>query len=108
MGKYLYLLNVTFYAGSDEPEDTDKALFLLSVDEEISEIEMENIFKEVNELLDTYNENSNFPISYEQGLNIDTLIEGVEIYTKGNCLAFYSNYGVLDGINNYYEIEQWQ
>ena len=103
-----YLLNVTFYAGSDDIEDIDKALFLLSVEKEITESEMKNIFKEVNSLLDTFNEDTNFPISYEQGLNINTLIEGVEIYTKGKATEFYSNYGKLNDINNYYMIEQWQ
>lgn len=108
MKKHLYLLNVTFYAGSNDPEDTDRELFVLSVEEEIAESEMRNIFEKVNSLLDTFNEDAIFPISYEQGLNINTLIEGVEIYTKGKAIELNSNCERLDVIDNYYVIEQWQ
>ena len=108
MKKYLYLLNVTFYAGSDEPEDTDRDLFLLTVDKEITEGDMKYIFKEVNSLLDTFNENTDFPISYDQGLNINTLMEGIGIYTKGKVTEMYSDCGEIGEIDNYYVIEQWQ
>ena len=108
MKSYLYLLNITFYAGSDEPEDVDKDLLLLHVDRKITESEMKDIFIKVNSLLDTFNENADFPISYEQGLNLDTLMEGIEIYTKGKFVGFDSDCGPLNGIDNYYVIEQWQ
>ena len=103
-----YLLNVTFYAGSDDEEDTDRSLFLLSVNKEITENKMKDIFKEVNGLLDTFDEDTDFPISYEQGLNIYTLMEGIKLYINGKIVEVNSNYGKLDGIDNYYMIEQWQ
>ena len=103
-----YLLYVTFYAGSDDPEDTDRDLFLMTGDREITEDDMKYIFKEVNSLLDTFNENTDFPISYEQGLNINTLMEGVGIYTKGKVKEIYSNCGEIEKIDNCYVIEQWQ
>ena len=102
-----YLLNVTFYAGSDDTEDTDKGCFLLSADKEITENEMTTIFRKVNELLDTFNEESSFPISYDLGLNINTLMKGVEIYTKGKIEVLCNNCGNIK-IDNYYIIEQWQ
>ena len=103
-----YLLYVTFYAGSDDEEDTDRDLFLLTVDKEIEESEMKYIFKEVNSLLDTFNEDTDFPISYDQGLNINTLMEGIGIHTKGKVTEVYSNCGDIEKIDNCYVIEQWQ
>ena len=109
-----YLLNVTFYAGSNAEEDTDRGLFLLCVEKEISENEMANIFQEVNELLNDYDvfevdaKGENFPISYGQGININTLMEGVGIYTKGKVEKVYSNCGQSEKVDNCYVIEQWQ
>ena len=103
-----YLLDVTFYAGSDNPEDVDNDLFILCIDKEITKNEMENIFIEVNKLLDCFDdEEKDFPVSYENGLNVWTLIEGVETYTKGKIERFYDEYGAIV-IDNYYVIEQWQ
>ena len=81
----------------------------LKTDKEISENEMKNIFKGVNRLLDPYRENEEeFPISYEQGLNIDTLMEGVELCTNGKVQKLLSNAGKLGNIENFFVIEQWQ
>lgn len=105
---YQYLLVVKFCAGSDEPEDVDTGLFLMTIDREIKEQEMKNIFSETNKALDYFNDEDNdFPISYEQGLNIGTLMKGVAIYTKGTVSELQSNCGDL-AINNYFFIEQWQ
>lgn len=101
-----YLLDVTFYAGSDAPGDIDRGLFILNVDKEISEKEIKNIFGIVNMLLDPYRDDGEeFSLSYYAGLNINTLIEGVEIYTKGKIEKAYNNCGKID---NCYIIEQWQ
>jgi hypothetical protein len=109
-----YLLNVTFYAGSNDEEDTDRDLFILCVDKEITETEMENIFEKVNELLNDYDvfevdaKGENFPISYGQGININTLMEGVGIYTKGKVIKVYGDCGQIEKVDNCYAIEQWQ
>lgn len=104
-----YLLNITFYAGSDDPSDTDTGLFLLESNKVIIESEIKEIFKTVNNLLDPYEEHD-FPISYEQGLNLKTLVEGVRIYTKDTIEPVKNNH--FDSkpilINNFYVIEQWQ
>ena len=109
-----YLLNVTFYAGSSIEEDTDRGLFVLCVDKEFSAREMMDILQKVNELLNDYDEDeidargANFPISYGMGLNIYTLMDGVEIYTKGEVRELCHNQGGVGGVDNYYVIEQWQ
>lgn len=110
INKYTYLLNVTFCAGSNDPEDVDRGICLLTVNRSISEEEMTEIFKKVNSLLDTFNEDDetiDFPVSYEDGLNIDTLMEGIETYTKGSVKPVIKNCGELT-VDNYYVIEQWQ
>ena len=104
-----YLLNVTFYAGSDDKEDIDKGLFLLFVDKETTEIEVKEIFRVVNSLLDYFDvKERDSPISYEQGINIHTLMEGISIYTKDKVEEVKENCGYIQEINNYYVIEQWQ
>lgn len=117
-----YLLCVTFFAGSDDAEDTDKDMFLLSVDKEYSEKEMKDIFFEVNKILnidfaDDLNEEFGeemgeeyfgYPCYYEEGINIHTLMEGVKLHTKGKLTEIYSNCGKIEKINNCYVIEQWQ
>ena len=104
-----YLLYVTFCAGSDDKEDTDRDLYLLTVDKEYTEKEMIETFRKVNCLLDPYTEEEkDFPISYEQGININTLMEGICIYTKGKVEEIYSNCGQIEKVDNCYVIEQWQ
>lgn len=106
-----YLLYVTFCAGSCEVEDTDTGLYVLSTEKEMDKVDILEMFEEVNALLDPYDRgNNNFPISYEQGLNIDTLMEGVEIYAKGKVREIEEDNGnnAIGYIDNFYEIEQWQ
>ena len=106
-----YLLNVTFYAGSDDPQDTDRGLFLLSVDKEILEDEMKKIFDETNRLLNSYDdedEERDFPISYEEGINIDTLMKGIEVYTEGKIEEISNNTQNIGHTDALYVIEQWQ
>ena len=84
-------------------------MYLLSVDKNISYQEMKSIFSKVNLLLDPFNEKKvDFPISYDNGLNIATLIEGVEIYIKGKVIKLLNDYGCIESIDNYYVIQQWQ
>ena len=108
-----YLLNVTFFAGSDDPQDVDTGLYLLSVDKEISKQEMENIFSKVNSLLSPFNysnEAEEFLLSYDCGLNIDTLMEGVEMYLEGKIQKLDAKDGYVfnNCIYKFYFIEQWQ
>lgn len=106
-----YLLNVTFYVGSMNEEDTDRALFSFCIDKEMDEEEIKDIFQTVNKLLayrDYYEDDQEtaFPISYDRGLNIYTLMYGIALYTKGNVREIESNCGNLK-FDNYYYIEQW-
>ena len=78
-----YLLNVTFHTDSDETEDTDRGLHILLVSCRIVGNKMRELFKKVNKLLNNSDSiMNNFPLSYGQGINIGTLMKGVEIYTK--------------------------
>ena len=79
---YTYLLNLTFYAGSDAPEDTDRDLFIMKTSEMYSEEQMEDVFQKVNSLLGSYDENK------------DSEIEKADDFS-----------GHIDSI---YTIEQWQ
>lgn len=104
-----YLLNITFCAGSNLEEDVDRDIFVLNVDREIGESEMITIFETVNELLKGYDEEEDFPISYEEnGININTLMEGVAIFTRGTVCDLYSDCRQIAEMDNYYVIEQWQ
>ena len=93
-GKYMkrYLLNVTFYG-----EETERDLFLLCIDSEITEKELKEIFNATYERL-----------SYEEELNINMLMENVGTYVNGEVKEIYSNMGHLQEIDNYYAIEQEQ
>lgn len=67
---------------------------------------MKEIFRKVNALLDPYKDRD-FPISYDEGLNVNTLIKGVGIYLKAVVKEVYSNKGSVEA-DDYYVIEQWQ
>ncbi len=106
-----YLLNVTFCAGTDEPEDIDRGLYILEKDDPkpMTLTEMCEMFKAVNEKCNADEEDeesSDFP-TYLDGLNIGTLMEGVEKYTGGKVTAMKSCM-TLEGTIPYYAIEQWQ
>lgn len=109
-----YMLNVKFCAGSDEPCDVDTGLYILSTSKEYSHEEMEALFATVNRLLSPYEEGSNFPLSYDDGLNLSTLIDGIQEYlgsegkiTMIQQASFQNNYCEIP-VSRYYFIEQWQ
>lgn len=111
--KFVYLLNVTFYAGSDSDDDTDNDTILIYTDKKISYADMVAVFNKVNDLLNfEYDEDNEtdaeFPISYEDGINLETLIDGVEIYTEYTIKYLKDYEGSMPLIENYYNITQWQ
>lgn len=112
-----YLLDVTFCAGSNEGEDTDRGMYLFTPKEKnaklISKVEMEEMLAETNRLCDPLNYDDDdvaeFPFTYDDGLNIDTLMDAFQEYTGGKVEEiqeelFMDNPGQLC----YYQIEQWQ
>ena len=105
-----YLLNITFYAGSNADEDTDRGLYILSVNKNIEEEEIKNIFESVNKLLNIFDcdleegQERGFPLSYDDGIYIDTLMHGIEIYTNGTIKKARGNIKADDC----FTIEQWQ
>lgn len=59
--------------------------------------------------MDPYKEETDdLPISYNSGLNIDTLMEGVEIYTKAKVEPLDNKHGKIEHIDDVYCLEQWQ
>lgn len=82
-----YLLNVIL-------GEEDRDLFLLCVDKEITENEMNKIFSNVIKL-----------IPHEE-ISIDTFMEHIGNHTNGEVVEVYSNCGNLEHIDNYYMIEQ--
>ena len=100
---FVYLLNVTFYTGSDAPEDVDKALFIMKATKPFSQEQVVEIFDKVNQLL--MDQDADFPYSYEDGINIDTLIQGVEHYTNTHITKINHYSGNLDDI---FTVSQWQ
>ena len=98
-----YLLNVTFFVGSTDIEDTDRWLYIAEVDREVSYEEMTDIFEQANENL----QNEDNEICYDKdGLNIDTLIMGVEEILGIEMVGLGSNCGA-NNFDNCYVIEQW-
>lgn len=94
-----YLINITFYAGSDAPEDTDHDRFVMMCSRKYSKKEMEKLFSEVCEKLNNNPDNYDIndpdrpefikingdEISFyadDYGINSDTLIAGVAAYTS--------------------------
>ena len=104
-----YLLDITFYAGSDEAEDIDRGLFLLSSKLELTKEDFIKIFAAINKAIDPYSDDAeDLSISYEQGLNLNPFIEAVNFYTSFKIEKIFDNYGNISNIDNFYKIEQWQ
>lgn len=111
------LLNLTFYVGSNDPEDTDKELYLIEHNGVIKLSELKNIIKTANELCSAYedcdedDEQNEYP-SYEDGLNVNTLMECVGILLKGDTITQLTNgdndIDVNMHIDKYWEVMQWQ
>ena len=61
-----YLLNVTFYANSDAPEDKDRGLYIMQTEKKATRYDICELFRKVNELLnnDDMDNSDGFPYSY--------------------------------------------
>ena len=102
-----YLINLTYYAGSDDKKDTDRGLYILTSKEKLTEEAIKKIFSEVNAKLDTYSENAEeMPLTYEAGNNIDTLVDGIRIYTGLDIEEVTENKPIQ--VDGFFQLEQWQ
>lgn len=115
--KYNYIINLTFYAGSNDPEDTDNELVLFSSDKPYTKNEMVEIIRKANRLLNWFEDdddeednedNEQLSLSYNDGLNINTLIEGVRELTGAEIVNITDMTGQNVTIADAYVIEQWQ
>jgi hypothetical protein len=103
-----YLLNMTFYAGSDDPEDTDNDLYLLETDIKMSYEEIREIIFKVNKECGSIDDEDVLNDYEVLGLNLNTLMNGVQHYLPGSKIELLdNNHGYLGDIDNYYAIEQW-
>lgn len=81
-----YIINLTFFAGSNDAEDTDRGIYILESSKELEKEQISAIFREANKrcnngLYEERDDDFNFP-SYEEGINIDTLVRGVNEIIK--------------------------
>ena len=98
-----YLLNITFYAGSKDELDTDRGLYIYKSKDEIDKQDFVNLFSKASKLLSE--EDSEFTYSYNSdGLNLDTLVKGVETFTKDKITKIRENCGYV-AVGTYYELE---
>ena len=103
-----YLLKVIFCvhtAVCAKSIDTD--LYRLTATEPISAEKMVEIFETVNKILNEDDIDNTYSISYHNsGMNINTLMEGIRLYTKGEVALMEHDCKELN-FDNYYVIEQW-
>lgn len=86
-----YLVDLTFYAGSDDPEDTDHEMYIFQMPKAFTEEAMQKAFEKAVKRLNG-----------DEGYNIETLVFYFCKITKGQIL---DNVHLIDAI---YNIEQWQ
>lgn len=129
-----YLINLTFYAGSDDKEDTDRGMYLIETDKTMSEDDIKIAISNVNmlcnidytdydsneEIVEMYREegqstiadlveqNPDFEFCYaEDGLNIDTLTGALEQFLSCKIEPIANNTKDITA-DAVYTIEQWQ
>ena len=106
------LINLTFYAGSNDLEDIDTQLYIIHSDSPLTQEYVEKKLYEANRQLNIdYTEDTDedeintLGVCYaEDGLNIDTLIKGFATLT-GLQVSIVSDSIFAD---NVYSIEVWQ
>lgn len=104
----IYLLNLTFYAGDDLPENTDRGIYCLESNAELTAEKIYDIDQKVNDKLNDYDDENSLSVSYfDDGTNIDTLNKGVEEDSSVKITELTNNSGPLN-ISNYFEFEIWQ
>ena len=117
-----YLIDLTFYAGSDTPCDIDHDIFVLESEEKLTKEKVIKLFKEANYICgrfmyedeDEKEISQNAPLydktkeyaSYEEGINIDTLIATFKTY-KGYKIKNYDKNNKIT-IAKTFDIEQLQ
>ena len=68
-----YLLDLTFFAGSNSQEDTDRELYIMRTEKSATRFDICEPFRKVNKLLniDDQDDSGGFPYSYYvEGINI--------------------------------------
>lgn len=128
-----YLVNVTFYAGSDSKEDTDRGAYIIETEETLSYDRLKQAFINTNalcgvdwdeaetteeiienltlegldEIAKLVEQHPNFQSAYTEGLNIDTLMDGLAEYLSCKIERISADDKNIN-VSTVYEIEQWQ
>lgn len=109
--KYYYVVALTFFAGSNDEEDTDRRIYVLKSPKPYTKSELSELISKANEKCqDDEADGDSTHYSYEQnGVNIDTLMNEVVLLSNANMVEFDEN-SFFNGltINGIYQIEQWQ
>ena len=103
-----YLLDLTFYAGSNASEDTDRGLYIIQTEKSATRFDICELFRKVNELLniDDQDDSTGFPYSYYvEGINIQTLVHAVSYYSGSQLKKADDFSGMIHAI---YHIDVWQ
>ena len=102
--QYSYLTDLTFYAGDNDKENTDRGIYILKSSEFYTDFQMTKLIADINKKLNDYEKDDDGP-SYEDGINIDTLIDGIEYYTKIKVIPAECFQGFIDCC---YKLTIWQ
>ena len=113
-----FVVNFTFYAGSNDTEDTDKksVIFTINSNEPVNLnnaiTKFENLSKTANAMLDPFNyedDNKNIiGFTYEEGININTLIKAMNILGKKDNMSITDAQNFSGMIMGVFDAEQWQ
>ena len=108
--QYNYIADITFHAGSDSDEDTDRKAYIISTQKPYTSDELAAVLKNINNALLDDDEDSPFtnhcPVSYaKDGINIDTLITAAAYFMKSKIQTAENYCGMID---NFYCIEVYE
>ena len=114
-----YVVGLTFFAGSNAPSDIDRKTLMATItsmedfDEDKAKDAVKKKFRRANMLLSPYSDEEkdrDIGISYDDGLNADTLIEGMKVISdeETDDLTIELTEKVSGNISGAFDIEQWQ
>jgi hypothetical protein len=114
-----FIVNFTFCAGSDDPEDTDRETFVCHIDAPTMLNAKEGrkkiaiLSERANAALDPYldedeQKTSELDFTYEEGINVYTLVKGMNVLGKNEGISLEDAHEFVGNIAGVFDIEQWQ
>ncbi len=106
--KFNYWVNIIFRTSSNS-KDTNHKSYIISTNKELTKNDFVETFEIVNRLLSCddgdRDDSFSFPVSYNEGVNIDTLLKGFAKYTEYGVIECKSGAKLPVSDAKYYEIE---